>query len=508
MISNDNLILDGFDLNQWIDMLKTNRAKDAMKARNYYEGQQEDEVIKLLDDPYRGRANWRSEGYIPRFRNVTKMIVEKSGLLFKDAPPVLEVFNQNKVTPAAEPTTLIAEELAKVEWSDFAIKLDEMTRLLKTAIVLMQWDAEEQQIALDLLHRGNCEVVINPTTKKPRSMIYRYSSDNDGADYAIWTMEEIVWVSDRTEGGVVINARQPNPYGLIPITVFYDTNSPVTGFWAEQDKTIVNLNEVVNLHYTDSERSIKWSKMSTAITNMQPKGASAPGSALGAALGSVVAPDARTVLGGPGQVVVLESNGIDSPFFDYKRPDVDLVSLDDVVNTWVQSVAGDWSVKIHTTNTTAANSGFQLMVEEMANLDLRKQRQRMFEQSFKRFYRILARVMNTAKGHTALDESAEMFAKFSAPSLPVDVAAQEELWAKKISEGRATELDYFMKVEGMTKEEAKAKILEMHEFNVWKASLTQPEEPTADEDQDDAESLVEHDNAVTQMQSDSQANSQ
>ncbi|MNL84939.1 hypothetical protein D3C87_2130730 [compost metagenome] len=65
-----------------------------------------------------------------------------------------------------------------------------------------------------------------------------------------------------------------------------------------------------------------------------------------------------------------------------------------------------------------------------------------------------------------------------------------------------------MKVEGMTKEEAKAKILEMHEFNMWKASLTQPAEPTSDEHQDDDESLVEHDNAVTQMQSDSQANSQ
>lgn len=501
MIFNDDVILDGFNLNQWIDLLKTNKAQDAMKARNYYEGQQEDEVTRLLDDPYRGRAKWRSKGMIPRFRNVTKMIVEKSGLLFKDAPPILEVFSQNKVTPDATPTTLIAEELAKVEWADFAIKLDEMTRLLKTAIVLVQWDAEEQQIALDLLHRGNCEVVINPTTKKPRSMIYRYSSDDNGVDYAIWTMEEIVWISERKGEGVTINARQTNPYGLIPVCVFYDTNSPVTGFWAEQDKSVINLNEIVNLHLTDSEFSNKWSKMATAVTNMQPKG-SGTNAGLGAPLGVASAPDASTVLGGPGEVVVLESNGIDSPFFEYKTPTVDLRTLDDVVNTWVQSTAADWSVKIHTTNSTAANSGFQLMVEEMANLDLRKQRQRMFEQSFKRFYRILARVMNTAMNRSVLDESAEMFAKFSPPALPVDVAAQEEIWTKKISEGRATKIDYFMKVEGMTREEAKAKISEMAEDAKWMASLGEPITP------EPSNSVITHDNSVTEQQRLSQVNSQ
>jgi hypothetical protein len=498
MTFNDQVILDGFDLNQWINLLKTNRAADAMKARNYYEGQQEEEVVKVLNDPYKGRTNWQSEGYTPRFRNVTKMIIEKSGLLFKDAPPVLEVFNQNQVTPDMVPTTLISEELAKVEWSDFAIKLDEMTRLLKTSVVLIQWDAEEKQIALDLLHRGNCEVVINPTTKKPRSMIYRYSADDHGSDYAIWTMEEIVWVSDRREGGVVITGRQANPYGLIPIVVFYDTNSPVTGFWAEQDKSVINLNETVNLHLTDSDRSAKWAHMSTAVTNMQPAGNGASSSALGGALGMHTAPEARTVLGGPGRVVVLNSMGVDNPFFDYKRPDVDLQVLDNVVNTWVQSVAADWSVKIHTTNSTAANSGFQLMVEEMANLDLRKQRQRMFEQSFKRFYRTLARVMNTAMGRTVLDETAEMFAKFSAPALPVDVAAQEELWTRKITEGRATEIDYFQQVEGLTEEEAIVKYERIVAFN---KKYKKPEVAVS-------EPLIDHDNSITEMQSNSQSNSQ
>jgi hypothetical protein len=282
--------------------------------------------------------------------------------------------------------------------------------------------------------------------------------------------------------------------------VFYDTNAPRTGFWAEQDKTVVHLNEMVNLHITDSEYSIKWSKLSTAVTNMIPKG----GSSSGEMFGESEPTNAVTVMGGPGEVVVLDSMGVEAPFFRYEAPKIDLLSLDNVVNTWIQSCAGDWSVKVHTTNTTAANSGFQLMVEEMANLDLRKSRQRMFESSFKRLYRTMARVLNTANGRTVLDESAELFAKFTTPALPVDQAAQEDIWSKKISEGRATVIDYFMQVEGMTKEEAEAKHKEIVAFNktVTGSALINEAAPGA------VTSLVEHGNSVTQMQANSQANSQ
>lgn len=492
--NNEPIVAEGLTAKQWIDLLKTDKAKDAMRALNYFDGQQEKELIDVLNDPYRGRKRWKQNGLIPRFRNVTKMIVEKSGLLFKDAAPVLEVFSQNKVTPDETPTNLIAEELAKLEWAEFANNLDQTVRLLKTSLVLVQWDSDDKQLTLDILHRGNCEVIINPSTRKPRALIYRYSGGAEDGSYMVWTEGEVIELHQQEHGVIVASQPIPNPYGVIPVAVFYDTNAPRTGFWVEQDKSVVNLNEMVNLHITDSEYSIKWSKLSTAITNTLPAGSSSE---------QFGDDEVREVHAGPGEVIYVDTTGVESPFYKRDNPAPDLLSLDNVVNTWIQSYAADWSVKIHTTNTTAANSGFQLMVEEMSNLDLRKQRQRMFENSFKRFYRTVARILNTANGRNVLDEQAEMFAKFSKPALPVDEAAQEEIWSKKITEGRATVIDYFMQVEGMSKEEALKKHEEIKAFK--EANTPAPVEPAAVPGE---QPLVEHDNSVTQMQADSQAMSQ
>lgn len=492
MIYNNNkeaIVAEGFTAKQWVDLLSGNKQADAAKSLNYFDGQQEDEIVKVLNDPNRRRKHWRTKGLTPRSRNLTKMIVEKSGLLFKDAAPILEVFQLNSPTADDKQSTTLAEELAKIEWSEFAINLDQVVRLLKTAIVLIQWDADEKQLVLDTLHRGNCEVVIDPATRKPRAMIHRYSSDATSASYSIWTREERIDLQADDKGTVTVGERQPNPYGVVPIAVFYDTNSPRTGFWVEQDKSVVNLNEMVNLHMTDSEYSILWSKMSTAITNMLPKGAAQGNNELiSDSSGELVAAE---VMGGPGEVVYLDSMGVESPFFRYEKPNIDLQPLDNVVNTWIQNVASDWSVRVHAAGETAANSGFQLVVEEMANLDLRRQRQRMFEQSFKRFYRVVARILNIAHGRTVLDEGADLFAKFSPPVLPVDVAAQEEIWSKRIAEGRASLLDYFMQEQGMTKEEAQKKVQEIAEFNKWHESLTgaTPEEQTIEQETNTATAL-------------------
>ncbi len=502
MLFNNNkepVLAEGLTAKQWVDLLKTREASDAMRSLAYYDGQQEQEVVKVLNDGNRGRAGWKQRGLTPRFRNLTKMVVEKSGLLFKDAAPVLEVFQQDATEPDDSSTALLQEELAKIEWGEFANNLDQLVRLLKTVIVMVQWDSEDGQLTLDYLHRGNCEVVIN-AARKPVALIHRYAE----RAYMLWTKETVTGLYEGDNGVVSVGETTAHPYGTLPIAVFYDTNAPRTGFWVEQDKSLVNLNEMVNLHITDSEYSILWSKMSTLFTNMRPANASdedwerieQP---------NAVLPRLRPVVdlgnvGGPGQVIQVDSMGVEAPFLDYKAPQIDLLSLDNVVNTWIQSYAADWSVKIHTTNQTAANSGFQLMVEEMANLDLRKQRQRMFENSFKRFYKAVSRVLNTVKG-SVLDESAELFAKFSPPALPVDRMAEEELWSKKISEGRATEIDYFMKVEGMTKEEAEKKYAEIKAFK--EANKPEPPPPP----QQDAP-LVAHDNSITNQQAASQAQSQ
>jgi hypothetical protein len=477
----------GFSAKEWVDMLNTDRASDAMRAINYFDGQQEPEMIKVLNDPSRGRQRWRERGLAPRFRNLTKMVVEKSGLLFKDTPPTLEIFDASMITVNEGVTSLLNELLSRIEFVEFGTNFDSVLRLLKTAIMLVQWDAEEMHWVLDILHRGNCEVVIDVKTRKPIGMIHR-TADNE---YAVWTMDEVIGLQSNKDNVQVISV-EPNPYGVIPISVFYDTNTPRTGFWVEQDKSLVNLNEMVNLHITDSEYSILWSKMSTLFTNMRPSGEGnnsfEVAEVVNSPLPRIVPSSAQSpgYLAGPGQAVVLDSMGVDSPFVRYENPNIDIKPLNEVVDSWIKGYAGDWSVRMEVAGQGRAQSGFQLVVEESDNLDLRKKRQRMFESGFKRLYRVLAAVFNTATGVAAFPLDAQLYAEFDDPVLPVDVKVQEDVWSQRIKEGRATEIDYFQVVYGISREEAEERYAVIVEFNKTKAALVvKPETldaPTLDEE--------------------------
>jgi hypothetical protein len=70
----------------------------------------------------------------------------------------------------------------------------------------------------------------------------------------------------------------------------------------------------------------------------------------------------------------------------------------------------------------------------------------------------------------ALPTLADLFTTFAEPHLPVDPQVQETVWSQKINEGRATEIDYLMHVNGMSREEALAKYEEILEFQAFKAA--------------------------------------
>jgi hypothetical protein len=465
------IIALGRTAKELVDLLQTDRAVDAIKALNYLDGQQEAELIKVLNDPSKGRNKWRERGLIPRFRNITRMVIEKSGRIFKDEPPILEIYNADEVTTNEAATALINEMLTKNELIEFASNFDAVLRLLKTAIVFVQWDSEEKKWVLDILHRGNCEVIINPLNRKPVGMVHR-TSDNS---YCVWTLTDVYELKEDKQSIAVVS-QEANPFGIIPIAVFYDTNTPRNGFWCEQDKSLINMNEMYNLHLTDSEYSILWSKMSTLFTNMRPTGDGVDNIEVAQVYGSplprmIPASLNSGYTAGPGQAVVLDSMGVDNPFVRYENPNIDLKPLTEVVEQFVRGFAGDWAVRIEVAGQGRAQSGFQLVVEEGDNLDLRKLRQRMFEAGFKRLYRVLAQVFNTATGVNAFPADSQLFVEFNQPVMPVDIQIQETVWSLRIAEGRATTIDYLMAVYGITCEEAEEKYLDIIEFQKRDAKL-------------------------------------
>ena len=443
------------------DLIDGNKAELTGKVLDYYDGKQEKHITKLLSDPQKGRKDWQTKGIIPRSRNVLKMIVDKSGLLFNDKAPKLDVYANGSVDELQ--STKLQAELEKVDWVEFFTNFDSVVRMLKTACVLVQYDNENQTLILDILTQKNAAVIMG-SNKQINTLIYRTLGDADDKlqEFRVFTKDLIQDVQVNENGEESILQSVPNPFGIIPVVAFHDTNTPRVHFWNEIPTDLVQINEMYNLHITDSEYAASWAKFQTIVTNAEVETSSFQTQEVevyGQALPRTM-PAPASLTGGPGRIITINTMGIDSPFFDWKGPKIELEPLDNMFNKWVADFAADWAVNVKDANGGAADSGFKLIVEEMPNLELRKKRARMFEAAFKRMFTVIKKVVNTySTGY--FTEEAELFASFSAPNLPVDQMAEEQVWSRRISEGRASRVDYFVEAKGLTREEAIAKVTEI-----------------------------------------------
>jgi hypothetical protein len=455
------------------DLIDSEEAELTDKILDYYDGEQEEHLIKILNDPSKGRKEWQQKGIIPRTRNIMKMIVDKSGLLFNDKAPKLDVYSAGVVDELQ--SAKLQAELEKVDWVEFFTNFDSVVRMLKTACVLVQYDNEDKQLVFDILTQQNSAVVLSPT-KKIDTLVYCTSGEmekDEACTYRVFTKELIQDIEVDEQGRESIIQSVPNPFGIIPIAVFHDTNTPRCDFWNEIPKDLLQINEMYNLHITDSEYAASWSKVKTVVTNAKIEANSsasyAPHVEFGDKLPRYTPTQASSAIGGPGKVITLDTMGVDNVFFDWKGPEVNLEPIDNMFNKWVADFAADWAVNVKDANGGVADSGFKLIVEEMPNLELRKKRQRMFEAGFKRLFGVIKNVLNTyIPGY--FNEDSELFAQFSAPALPVDQTIDEQLWSRRIAEGRASRVDYFMEKFGMTRDEAVAKITEIDNDNSAKAA--------------------------------------
>lgn len=445
------------------DMIDLKKAELTDKILDFYDGEQIEHMEKLLSDPAKGRKDWRKRGLIPRSRNIMKMIVDKSGLLFNDKAPKLDVYVNGNVDEIQ--SAKLQEMFEQIDWVEFFTNFDSTVRMLKTVCILVQFDNESDQLVLEVLTQQNCAVVQDRLTKKVNTLIYNVYGEDDDEDrlFRVFTQELIQDILVKENGDQETISIVPNPFGIVPLVAFHDTNVPRCDFWNEIPTDLLQINELYNLHVIDSEYSMSWNKFQTLITNAEIVGNTTGGSAefvnTGGKLPELVYNNGNVVVG-PSDTMVLKGMPGETVFAEFKGPNVDLLPIDTMVNKWVADFAADWAVNVKDANGGVADSGFKLVVEEMPNLELRKKRQRMFEAGFKRLFKVIKAVVNSYRPGSFAEES-ELFAQFAAPSLPIDEQQDEALWTQKIREGRASLTDYFVQTKGMTRDEALAKIQEI-----------------------------------------------
>lgn len=448
------------------DLMHTEESEFARKALDYFDGQQHEWMEKALSNPQYGRRKWRERGMKPVYRNITGMVVEKSGLLFNNKSPLVDVYIGNQSTPNSSQSERLQMLMDDAGWVEFFTNFDSTVRLLKTALVLVQYDSDSGKLIFDALHRGNSGIVLDQN-HNVQMLVYLASGENDSVErYRVYTADQIIHVEEVKEKMHIVGM-EPNPYGIVPIAEFYDTNTPRCGFWVEAPQDLVNLNETYNFHLIDTDFAASWSKLMTLFTNCEIESGSSTEFEVQEIYNQPLprlTPVEDGLIGGPNRIVKLNTTGVDSPFVEYKGPQVNLEPIDKIYSQWVRDVAADWSVRIKSSSDSVADSGFKLMVEEMDNLDLRKKRQKMFQRGFGRLFDVIKVVINYHIPNYFNQES-KLFLEFPEPSLPIDRKVQEEIWSIRIAEGRASRVDYFREVHGMTMEEAIQKVQEINRLN-------------------------------------------
>ena len=318
----------------------------------------------------------------------------------------------------------------------------------------------------------------NSVTEIPEMLLYNLFTLDDKASYRL-ILPDLVIDFDYMPStkSITVTMQDDNPLGIVPAAQFYDTTAPRVGFWNTVPLDLVNVNEMYNVSMSDSEYAMGWMKRPTLFTNAMLGDSHVEETSPYNDNSTVQTRLSRTakfpdqsfsqtgkVKFGPSSAVQLDSSGVDSPFAEFKAPVVDLKSIDEVVNQWVEAVAGDWSVRATVGGTGSATSGFQLVVEELPNLELRKQRQKMFAVGLTRLFEVIKVIANTFGGTTFPEES-KLLVTYSTPSLPVENEKEEALWTTRIDNDRASLVDYFIETQGMSAEEAVDKIAEILELN-------------------------------------------
>ncbi len=431
---------------------------------DYYDGRG-DKFVKTFIDTRRVEAV--KNGMTPFTRNLTRQIVDKSGMMFNGRPPEIEVYDEDGdkgLNDLASARALDAFE--KAGWIEFFTNFDPLLRLNKTGLVHVQADLEAKAFVFNAITQANGAAHFKKKELLD-TVVYLQGKTQDGtADvYAVETEKQWLDLIVSNAGIATEQNTMDNPFGFVTAASFHDTNVPMRGNWNPIPTDLSSLNFKYNLHLTDTDYIISWMKYQTLYTNANVESGTIPGGP-NEHLSKFAARNAESstlggMVGGPSRVIGFDSDG-DTPYFEYKGPKPDLAVLEKIIKDWFRDFASDWSVRVESEQAgLGADSGFKLQILEIPNMELRKKRQRMMEAGFKRLYKIMLAMDAKLGGVMGLIQGTELFIKFPVPELPVDEKATEEVWSRKIKEGRASLVEYFIVQGGLDRKDAEAKVKQL-----------------------------------------------
>jgi len=454
-------------IQEYINIFSEDESMFSRKSQDFYDSKQLTWMHKRLNDT---RSNWTERGFRPTYRNLTKMICDKSGMLYKDGMPDFSVYYDDENTPDDIATETLGEYFHDSDFLEFLINLDPMVRLLKTVGILIQYDGNEDKFSFDILHKGNAIFEKIPHSQDLSFCMHLLSADNDLYDiYRVWTPEKVEdWRKQKSPAETKPEKifTMDNPYGMVPVSMYHDTNIPKSGSTNIIQKDLVNFNEDFNMYLIDIIWSAAWA-MRKALFHNVPFEEDEIEDGQWTVNGTSKYPtqNATSITQmGPDSTVYYDSTGVEGGAkLDFLGPDIPLEEIRQLYDQLTKDIAFDWSVRIRVEGYGQVNSGFQLIVEEIPNLELRQQRQRMAERGLGRVFKLMNKMLISIKPKKIFGDDAEIYVEFAEPYLPVDPMQEDKVWLNRINNGLATKIDYFMQVQKMSRAEAEEKVKELED---------------------------------------------
>lgn len=351
-------------LKHHLELMDCDQSRFATKALDFYDGKQLTHMVKLLSDKNKGRRSWQNRGMVAMYRNLTASIVEKSSMLFNDGRPqmVVEDLDGNELEDA---TFELNNHLDKANFDEFLNNFDAVVRLLKTGLMLIQYDQDYHCFIFDVLHKGNCSVVTHGPRRQIASICYIVEHTEKGCYYRTIDNEVVQDWYVEENAHTMIN-EDPNVYGMVPAVVFHDCKAPRDGFWNYIPQDLVGFNEQYNLYLTDTLFAASHANRKSLFTNVEFAGQDD---------GSTEVMVTDEVLYGPDRIIQVDSSGVEDPIIEFKGPDIQLTEIREMFQALARDIASDWGVRIKSDGEGSVNSGFQVVVENMDNLEVRSKRQ-------------------------------------------------------------------------------------------------------------------------------------
>lgn len=408
---------------QHLDLLTQTSVVSANRAIDYLVGDQIKHIEAILNDGNRGITKWQERGVEPVINNLTKKIVDRSAKSYSTEPERLVFSGESESTESTEHYNDILEG----DGNEFIDALDAYSRLLKVAMMLVQYVEETGEYSFSVLHRGNSDVAYNRKTNTIESLIYTAETPgpNGGKMFHHWTPETITDIEVTQNGGRVVGTPEDHPYGIVPIAVLRDIGKPVTGFWPNDAwDELIRLNEVVNQFCTEWRFASKYQTFPSTVTNADIKNGQTAG------VDSIVKIDTAGL-------------GDQAVFYELSSPTINLDQFKEAFADLIEEVADNWGVKLEVGGTATADSGFQLIVQENNSLETRQKRIK----SAKSFEIDLFRVVSTIEEALSLtlNTSMEIATDFAEPALAVDVKTEREADRLDFAAGLITKKDWLKK---------------------------------------------------------------